>query len=51
MKKGLPFFLTLGGHAVKIGLRGEKLRFIVHKIRIGVLVCKRILNKGPLLLL
>ena len=35
MKEGLPFFLTLGGHTVEIGLRGEQLRFIVHKIRIS----------------
>ena len=45
MKEGLPFFRTPGGHDVKIGLRGEKLRFVVHKIRISVLVCKRILTE------
>ena len=38
MKEGLPFFLTAGGHAVKIGLWGEQFCLIVHKIRIGVLV-------------
>ena len=26
MKDDLPFFLTLGGNTVKIGLRGEQLR-------------------------
>ena len=32
MKEDLAFFLTSGGHTVKIGLRGEQLRFVVHKI-------------------
>ncbi len=32
MKEDLAFFLTSGGHTVKIGLRGKQLRFIVHKI-------------------
>ena len=45
MKEGLPFFRTLGGHDVKSGLRGKQLRFIAHKIRISVLVCKRILTE------
>ena len=42
MKEGLPFFLTSGGHAVKIGLRGEQFCLIVHKILIGVLVCNQV---------
>ena len=42
MKEGLPFFLTSGGHAVKIGLWGEQFRFVVHKIRIGILVCNEV---------
>ena len=32
MKENLAFFLTSGGHTVKIGLRGKPLRFDVHKI-------------------
>ena len=32
MKEDLAFFLTSGGHTVKIGLRGKQLRFVVHKI-------------------
>ena len=32
MKEDLAFFLTSGGHTVKIGLRGKQLRLIVHKI-------------------
>ena len=32
MKEDLAFFLTSGGHAVKIGLRGKQLRFDIHKI-------------------
>ena len=42
MKEGLPFFLTLGGHTVEIGLRGEQFCLIVHKILIGVLVCNQV---------
>ena len=42
MKEGLPFFLTSGGHAVKIGFWGEQFCLIVHKIRIGVLVCNQV---------
>ena len=42
MKDGLPFFLTLGGNAVKIGLRGEQFCLVVHKILIGVLVCNEV---------
>ena len=32
MKDDLAFFLTSGGHTVKIGLRGKQLRFDIHKI-------------------
>ena len=32
MEEDLAFFLTSGGHTVKIGLRGKQLRFVVHKI-------------------
>jgi len=45
---GTPLFLiaaVVGKHAphtVKIGLRGEQLCFVVHKILIGVLVCNQI---------
>ena len=42
MKEGLPFFLTAGGYAVKIGLWSEQFRFVVHKIRIGILVCNEV---------
>ena len=42
MMEGLPFFLTPDGHTVKIGLRRKQLRFVVHKIRIGVLVCNQV---------
>ena len=42
MKEGLPFFLTPDGHTVKIGLRRKQLRFVVHKILIGVLVCNEV---------
>ena len=42
MKDGLPFFLTLGGNAVKIGLRSEQFRIVIHKILIGILVCNQV---------